>query len=128
MLNIQLSDKRLKKQLTRARGLRKDGQFHQALSCYTQAMELCGRNEEQRICCLYLMAFTHVLIDHHESQYKALGVDIRYSAHAQLEQAYQCLKLVNIDIFDPKLFGLPPLTKEELTQVYRNHQDHSPIH
>jgi|GEM_PF-5443275 len=128
MLNIQLSDKRLKKQLTRARGLRKNGQLHQALSCYTQAMELCGRNEEQRICCLYLMAFTHVLIDHHESQFKALGVDIRYHAHAQLEQAYQCLKLVNIDVFDPMLYGLPALTSEELNQVHRSHLDQIQTH
>lgn len=128
MLNIQLSEKRLKKQLIRARGLRKNGELHQALSCYSQAMELCGRNEEQRICCLYLMAFTHVLIDHHESQYKALGVDIRYHAHAQLEQAYQCLKLVNIDVFDPRLYGLPALTQDELKQVNMHHRDHTNTH
>lgn len=128
MLNIQLSDKRLNKQLTKARGLRKSGQLHQALSCYSQAMELCGRNEQQRLCCLYLMAFTHVLIDHSESEYKALGVDIRYQAHAQLEQAYQCLQLVNVDVFDPRLYGLPALTKEELNQVYQYHRDHTTMH
>ena len=128
MLNIQLSDRRLKRQLNRGRVLRKAGKLHRALSCYTQAMTLCGRNEEQRVCCLYLMAFTHVLIDHHENQYKAMGVDIRYHPHAQLEQAYQCLKLVDTDVFDPKLYGLPCLTKEEINQVFTYHREHSHTH
>jgi hypothetical protein len=128
MLTIQLSEKRLKKQLTKARVMRKNGQLNQALSCYTQAMELCGRNEEQRVCCLYLMAFTYVLIDHDESRYKILGADIRSHAHPQLEKAYECLQLVNIDAFDPRMYGLPSLTHEEIKQVVQYHHDHTAVH
>ena len=124
----QLSDKKIKNQLSKARNFRKSGQLYQALSCYTEAMELCGRNEEKRVCCLYLMAFTYVLIDHSESHYKALGADIRYHAHAQLEKAYQCLQLVNIDAFDPKVHGLPSLTNEELNQIIQYHNHHTTVH
>ncbi len=128
MLLMQLSEKRLKKQMTKARMCRKNGQLYEALSYYTQAMELCGRNEEKRLCCLYLMAFTYVLIDHHESHYKALGADLRFHAHAQLERAYQCLKLVNMELFDPKAYGLPSLTKEEIHQITQCHHNHTKVH
>lgn len=122
MLTMKLNEKRLKKQLSRARSLRKRGDLHEALVCYTSAMELCGADEEQRVCCLYLMAFTHVLIDHHETQYNALGVDFRHHHTSQLEHAYQCLKVIDTAMFDPKHYGLPTLTHEEIVQVYQNHQ------
>ena len=122
MLTIRLNEKRLKKLLARARSLRKHGDLHAALALYTQAMHLCGANEEQRICCLYLMAFTHVLIDHQQTQYNALGVDFRHHHTSQLEDAYQCLKVIDTDYFDPKHYGLPSLTNDELHQVFQNHQ------
>jgi hypothetical protein len=117
MLTNRLSGKRLDRQLARARALRKRGRLHQALNCYSHAMNACGKNEEKRLCCLYLMAFTHVLIDHHEHHFNYLGADFRHHHKSQLEHAYECLKLIDMDHFNPKDYGLPALTRCEIKQV-----------
>ena len=128
MLKVRRTCKRLERLLAHARLCRKAGQFERAIHFYTKAMHNCGRDEEQRTCCLYLMAFTYVLINHQNTQMQSLGADLRPQYHSALEQAYKCLKLVDIRHFNPSDYGLPCLSDYEMNEVFNAQREATAIH
>lgn len=102
--------------LSKANALRKSGALPQAIASYTKAYRKCHERSERNIC-LYMLAFTYVLIAHRlRGNLYELGADLRLPYYDAYQQAHQYLERLDED-FDPISSGLPSLTYYERDEI-----------